>query len=296
MRTLTPTIERALAWALALFLAGGHFATGQAQEQGARPAISVAKIFLAEPGVAVPLPILPGPPGAIPRNSFVRVRGLPKAAHLSEGHIISSGSWAIPLVSLPNLLITAPVTASGKSEIEIALVGIDGAVLAEARSSLLVAPAALIAPPDAQAAAVPPQSPAAVASLGKQSTAPALVEPPRRAPTSQPPPTGSPPSGRLAPEVQPEERERALRQMRRGDEKMEEGSIAEARLFYKRAADGGLAEAAMALAATYDPAELLRRNVRGIEPNPADARRWYERANELGAPGAGERLRRLGAR
>jgi hypothetical protein len=31
-----------------------------------------------------------------------------------------------------------------------------------------------------------------------------------------------------------------------------------------------------------------------VVPSPADARKWYERARELGAPEAEERLARLG--
>jgi len=53
--------------------------------------------------------------------------------------------------------------------------------------------------------------------------------------------------------------------------------------------------AAMALAATYDAAELARLNVRGIEPNAKEAQRWYELARQLGAGEAEQRLRRLGA-
>ena len=51
----------------------------------------------------------------------------------------------------------------------------------------------------------------------------------------------------------------------------------------------------MALAATYDAAELSRLGVRGLQPDRAVARRWYERARQLGAAEAEQRLRRLGA-
>ena len=36
-------------------------------------------------------------------------------------------------------------------------------------------------------------------------------------------------------------------------------------------------------------------NVRGIKPDSKLARQWYERARQLGAGGAEERLRQLGA-
>ena len=50
----------------------------------------------------------------------------------------------------------------------------------------------------------------------------------------------------------------------------------------------------MLLAATYDPRELARAGVQGLLPNVEEARKWYERARELGAPEAEERLARLG--
>ena len=82
--------------------------------------------------------------------------------------------------------------------------------------------------------------------------------------------------------------------MKKGDEQLAEGNVAAARLFYERAADAGLAQGAMALAATFDGAELARLGVRGIQPDPKQARRWYERARQLGANDAEERLRRIG--
>ncbi|HSR81613.1 MAG TPA: hypothetical protein VLL28_12625, partial [Hyphomicrobiaceae bacterium] len=66
------------------------------------------------------------------------------------------------------------------------------------------------------------------------------------------------------------------------------------RLFYERAADAGLAQGAMALAGTFDATELAQLGVRGLQPDPKQARRWYERAQQLGASDAEERLRRIG--
>jgi TPR repeat protein len=67
-------------------------------------------------------------------------------------------------------------------------------------------------------------------------------------------------------------------------------------MFYRRAAEAGLAEAAFALATTYDPDELGRLKVVGLRSDPAIARHWYERAHALGFKGADDRLSRLGAR
>ena len=93
----------------------------------------------------------------------------------------------------------------------------------------------------------------------------------------------------------PRERERAQRLMEKGDQELDNGNVSSARLFYEYAADAGLAEAAMALAATFDASELAKRNVRGIAPDAKEAQRWYERARELGAAEAQQRISRLGA-
>jgi TPR repeat protein len=78
-----------------------------------------------------------------------------------------------------------------------------------------------------------------------------------------------------------------------GDRHIAQGNIAIARQYYIRAANLGLAIAAMKMAETQDPNELARWNVRGVKPDPAEAKRWYQRALELKASEAEARLRRL---
>ena len=99
-----------------------------------------------------------------------------------------------------------------------------------------------------------------------------------------------------APVMLPVNRERALRFMKRGDGELAEGRVAAARQLYERAAEMGLAQAAMALAATYDDAELIGPNLRNVQPDTTEAKRWYERARALGANDADRRLLRLGAK
>jgi TPR repeat protein len=77
---------------------------------------------------------------------------------------------------------------------------------------------------------------------------------------------------------------RGLEFIQKGRDLFANGNVAAARLFYERAAEAGLAEGALALAATFDSDELARRQVvGGVQPDPAAAWRWYERALELGA-------------
>jgi hypothetical protein len=96
------------------------------------------------------------------------------------------------------------------------------------------------------------------------------------------------------PPSSPYDRQRALQFLEKGHEQLAQGLIASARQLYEHAVDLGLAEAAMALAATYDAAELDRPHLRGVQPNAKEARRWYERARALGARDAVQRLQRLG--
>jgi hypothetical protein len=95
------------------------------------------------------------------------------------------------------------------------------------------------------------------------------------------------------PPTTPYDRLRALSFLQKGNEELARGSVAPARLLYEWAANLGLAEAAMALGATYDAAELSRPHLRGVLPDAAEAAHWYERARALGAYDAEERLQRL---
>jgi TPR repeat protein len=96
------------------------------------------------------------------------------------------------------------------------------------------------------------------------------------------------------PELPPEEKDRAEKLVVQGERFLAQGNVAIARQFFQRAADAGFAPAAIRLAATYDPGELARLQVQGVVPDRAEAKKWYERARELGAMEADERLAKLG--
>lgn len=275
---------RAFLMALAL-MACAAVPRANAQAADGKFSISIAAVILAEPGVETPLPIQIAPGENLPQNSFIRIRGLPASATLSEGHVVAPGSWAVPLSALPTLKIAAPISESGKAALTVALVGIDGTVWAEARSTLAVIAAAAL-PVDGKGAEA---SQTTVATVG---------------PAGAPPPDAGSPGSDVQPvpprpkplTLSPKDNERALRYVANGEELMEQGDVAGARLFYERAVDIGLAKAAIALAETYDPHELSRWPVRGLRPDIEQARRWYERAGQLGAPEADARLQRLTAR
>lgn len=227
--------------------------------------ITVAPTIVAGPASQAALPIKIGPLDALPKNSFVRVRGLPPTVSLSEGYVTAPGAWSVPIHALAGLQMIVPTGVAGRAELSISLVTEDGAVLAQARAILAVQP--------------PPEPPPPTREV--------KVEPPKlQAPL--------PPAAPRAPILSPAERETAERLIARGERESEQGNIAVARQFYLRAAQMGLARGALLLAATYDPRELARAGVQGMQPNLTEARKWYERARELGAPEAEERLARLG--
>jgi hypothetical protein len=236
-----------------------HPATAQ---QGQPVSLDVAAVTNAAPASRVRLPIEVRPRDALAKNSFIRIRGLPATAALSEGYAIAPGSWAVPLNGLASLMVILPVGLEGRSDVVVALVNVEGSILAEATTTLVVARAAAPPPPPASVAAPP------------NSTTRALS----------------------APQLAPADRERALKLHARGQEQLGRGNIYAARQFFERAAEAGLAESALALAATYDPTELARLSVLGLKAEPAEARKWYEKARELGASEAEARLRRLPAR
>lgn len=370
-------------------------------EESVRFKLRVSSVILAEPASQTPLSIAITPADQIPGNALMRVRGLPPSASLSEGHAIAPGTWAVPLASLPRLNIHLPAGLSGKTEFTMLLVTIDGHVLAETKSALVVgATAKLIAPevtvsikegstststaasappppamvtpapavttpppaaatpppietmtrssPAPERSSVPPPAAAPVPATSAPSRLPPTVteplpetksaslptplpsdppvagagpaakalsvtpmpSPEAAAPPPAPPPTPKapaaptvaalPPSAVMPapsvkpPALSPEARAKAQAFVVRGETLRDEGNIASARLFFERAAEAGLAEGAMALGTTFDPHELARLRVHGLKPDIAAARRWYEKARDLGNTQAAGHLARLG--
>jgi hypothetical protein len=248
-----------------------------AQKRGT-PTIEVAEIISGEAATQVSFPIRVGNAALVPPNSFVRVRGLPPMVALSDGYSIAPGVWAIPLRALPGLKMLLPVGAEERADVSVSLVTADGWVLVEARSTLVVKP------PQRGQSLSQPETPVSIAPT---------PPPPPPVPAQRQEPGAPPPFPE--PTVLSEVHERALRLKEKGDEQLAQGLIAPARLLYERAAELGLAQAAMALAATYDESELTSPNLRGVSPDAKEAKRWYERARQLGASDADQRLRRLGA-
>ena len=70
--------------------------------------------------------------------------------------------------------------------------------------------------------------------------------------------------------------------MAHGQKMIDVGYLAGARAYYRRAAEAGSGEAAVAVGATYDPEIIVRMGVQGIKPDRTEAAKWYARAAGLG--------------
>jgi len=143
-------------------------------------------------------------------------------------------------------------------------------------------PSAVVEANAVESAAAPEQPPAV-------SAAPSDPAPTSAVAASSPPPSAPPPKPVLS-------AQEIASLVERGRVLFEAGDLAAARLFFRRAANAGDAAAALAMGATYDPAVLAKRFVRGIGADAEEARIWYEKARELGSPEGPRRIEMLAHR
>jgi hypothetical protein len=78
-----------------------------------------------------------------------------------------------------------------------------------------------------------------------------------------------------------------------GQDFVRNGDFSSARLLLMRAAAAGSAAAALSLGETFDPLVIQQLRAIGVQPDPAKAREWYERAAELGSDAASQNLANL---
>jgi hypothetical protein len=225
-----------------------------------RPAVPAARLVV-ETRQAFedePLPVgisLRGAAG----NQVVVLDGLAEGTRLSTGVRTGATRWRVAAVDLENLLAIPPDGFVGAMDLAVDL---------RSASDALV---------DSQVARIE--------WFAKTGVAPAASEPrPERAERTE--------RGRQAatPQADPEE---TAALVQRGFDFMKSGDIAAARLALQRAANAGHAEAALTLGASYDPAILEGLGVVGVAPDVAQARAWYQKAQELGSEEASRRIEQL---
>ena len=224
------------------------------------------KDIQAEPGTEAPIAIKLPTRAELRRagseeGAFLLVRNIPEGVSLSAG-MATGRVWVVPLREVLNLrLLTKPGVAT-RFQLEFHLMGLNKSVLADATITVDLAPSRTVA-------AIGPAAPQPEAP--EQPNPPVrLVEPPR-------------------PQVEPLSPEAETVLMTRGNQILQQGGIAAARLIFEEVAKHGSPAGALALARTYDPAYALPA-ASAPAPNMAEARKWYERAAELGNPDAMQRL------
>lgn len=171
------------------------------------------------------------------------------------------------------------------------------AALAPAASSLPQAEHDVVeirpAPPESTAAPEPVAAPQPTGRTGEAIVAAvAMAHEPPAAGRAEPAEAASPPMPVVLPAKPALRQEEIAMMIEKGRVLFEAGDLAAARLFFRRAANAGDAAAAIAMGATYDPDVLTQRFIRGVEADPQEAQKWYERARGMG----GQRVEMLAQR
>jgi TPR repeat protein len=215
-------------------------------------------------GIGVILPVVSAP--------------LPLAAPLLPGPVAPATIASLPPVDPPPALTSAAIPAP---PVSLARAGSDTTPRADAVVGEVVHRRV---------------APAEGARSAADNSLPALNGPPstlsEAAMSSQakPPLSGESTRTTSSPSMVPQMRAALLR---RGKAMFALGDISSARLFFRRAAEGGSAIATTALGKTYDPGILTGIGVRGLRGDRATAAGWYQRAITLGDREAEELLAKL---
>jgi hypothetical protein len=242
-----------------------------AQSGSNAPSILIASEISVPPASVTRMPVAVNAPRGLPVGAMLVFRGLPERVMLSEGRKFNAGVWAVPVASVGKLEIAPAIEAGGTSELAIELTTLDGNVLATATTVLSIGQRGS---DQTKTVAATQEEPILRTTGTINGVAPAV--------------------GSVAKRLSADEAAKARKMMERGDEALAGGKITAARLLYQAAADAGWAPGAFALAQTYDSRVLSQSRVLGgVQPDPALAKKWYEKARELGSAEAAGRLQAL---
>lgn len=229
-------------------------------------------------GDAIPLGVsLAGAGG----GATVLISGLPAGSTISSGRPLGANNWRLLASDLSNAAILPRRGFVGAIGLAVELRLADDTIADRQSLNLtwIGTPEATEAFAAARTTAVPaPPAPAPKATVGEVTATQPGATPNSRA--------ASPPRRLL-------NREEIAYLLNRGEAFMAAGDIGPARLVLQRAAEAGDAQAAFALATTYDPNLLTTRKAVGVAPDIAMARAWYEKAKEFGLTDASRRLELL---
>jgi hypothetical protein len=227
--------------------------------------------------------------GAAPGASLV-IRGMPSGSRMTAGGSQGEGTWQVPIRELAHAAVMPPADFVGTMNLSVDLRLADGSVADRDVQQLKWTAGApdFVVPKPVTTTVVKPDS-----NAFSPPTAPRTV--------TAPPSTGGGETGAFerqagqapAPASRRLERDEIANLLRRGQSSLQNGDIAAARLLLRRAAEAADAQAALALAATYDPAVLKELGAVGAKADIARARDWYRRAADAGSAEAQQRLQLL---
>ena len=221
-------------------------------------------------------------------SATVTIGGMPAGASLTVGRRMSTGEWRVPAQEIADVSIIPPADFVGVMNLTAELRGSDGAALV----SSVVRLTWTSATPVVGTVATPVGTVEAPASAAAVAAGPAAAPTPpqQQSVTSPGPPPGAARAEPPMREISPDE---VAGFLRRAQELLATGDVQAARLLLLRAAEAHDAGAALSLAKTFDP--LLSKQFGAADPEPdlAQARNWYQKAEEWGALEARRQLEAL---
>jgi hypothetical protein len=247
-------------------------------------------------------------------NAVVIIAGLAPDVELSEGNAVTSDKWRISVAQLGNAWIAPPENFSGPIDLIAELHLSDGKIAD--RVAIRVEWGSPPASPPAQPETAREEAQPVVALASRSAKvalfpSPAQEQPNREerrdsevssAVTPSSPDreqiaahqeiAASPPISWPAAQDQFDQKQITVL-LNRGKDLMASGDLAAARIVLRRAVEANNAEAALVLAATYDPFVLQELKVYGFTGDAAIAHAWYAKAAELGSSVAPQRLKIL---
>jgi hypothetical protein len=217
-------------------------------------------------------------------SATVTIGGMPAGARLTVGRRMSTSEWRVPAQEISDASIVPPADFVGVMNLTAELRGADGAALVSSLVRLTWTSATPVGTVEVSASA-------AAAASGP----PAAPTPPQQQPLASPglASPGSPSVARAEPPVRVIDPDEVAGFVKRAQELLATGDLQAGRLLLLRAAEARNARAALLLAKTFDPILSKQFGAADPEPDLAQARNWYQKAEEWGASEARRQLEAL---
>ena len=222
------------------------------------------------------------------RGATVTIGGMPVSARLTIGRRMSTSEWRVSAQEISDASIIPPADFVGVMNLTAELRGSDGAALVSSVVRLTwTAAERHRAPPSWRPPAPQRSLPSAAAPLPRPQ--PQQQQP--MASPAPPPAAASPPvAARAEPPVREINPDEVAGFVKRAQELLATGDLQAARLLLVRAAEAHDARAALLLAKTFDPIVSKQFGMAVGESDLAQARNWYQKAEEWGASEARHEL------